>query len=348
MEKIYYSKKRLSEVLQIDLATIIRFEKEYDVEKDTNGKIEYNAFWNLLNKVWDDISTKLEGKSVFTDKEIQDIFGCSMMQGMARSHKTNTLVLISDQSKKKENPYYDYWDNDVFYYTGMGTIGEQSLDWQQNKTLYRSRHRCIKVFLFTKIKERQINYYYQGVVSLREEPSQDIENDAEGNPRNVWKFPLIVQKSAEHEEWVVERLEKYKTRSQKCQANKLDMQSLYDKAKNAEDTIGERRNSTGSTKNPYKRNGFVAAYAIKRAKGYCECCEKKAPFSVEGEPYLESHHIHWLSKGGRDTIENVSGVCPNCHRKLHKLCLKEDVERVKENAKQHEKIMKMERREVED
>lgn len=344
MEKEYYSRRQLSELLHIDCATIERFELLYNVEKNANGKIERNAFLDLLHRVWDNIDEKLEEKSVFTDKEIQEIFGCSMMQGMARSHKTNTLVLISDQSEKKDNPYYDYWENDVFYYTGMGTVGDQSLDWLQNKTLYHSPQWCIRVFLFTKIKEREINYYYQGIVSLKEEPFQDLEKDTNGNWRYVWKFPLIILKSANHEDWLVERLEQYRTKSQKCQANKLDMMSLYDKAKNVEDSVGGRRNSSGGKKNPYKRNGYVATYAVKRAKGICECCEKNAPFSVEGEPYLESHHIHWLSKGGRDTIENVSGVCPNCHRKLHKLCLKADVERVKKNVKLHEKIMAAERR----
>ncbi len=42
------------------------------------------------------------------------------------------------------------------------------------------------------------------------------------------------------------------------------------------------------------------------------------PFlDVEGKPYLEVHHIKWLSKGGADSIENAIALCPNCHSKMH-------------------------------
>lgn len=47
---------------------------------------------------------------------------------------------------------------------------------------------------------------------------------------------------------------------------------------------------------------------------------ESAPFSDKnGQPYLESHHIEWLSNGGEDTIENTVALCPNCHRKIHLL-----------------------------
>ena len=32
-----------------------------------------------------------------------------------------------------------------------------------------------------------------------------------------------------------------------------------------------------------------------------------------------------LSKGGEDTVENAVALCPNCHRKMHSLCLEEDI-----------------------
>ena len=45
------------------------------------------------------------------------------------------------------------------------------------------------------------------------------------------------------------------------------------------------------------------------------------------------HHIDFLSNGGDDTIENVSALCPNCHRKMHALEIKEDIEKLKAKAK---------------
>ena len=55
-------------------------------------------------------------------------------------------------------------------------------------------------------------------------------------------------------------------------------------------------------------------------------CGKPAPFNDKsGDPYLESHHIKWLSKGGEDSPYNVVALCPNCHRKMHIVNDSEDV-----------------------
>lgn len=68
----------------------------------------------------------------------------------------------------------------------------------------------------------------------------------------------------------------------------------------------------------FYRSPEVAAYAKKSANGICQLCGKPAPFiDKNGEPYLESHHVIWLSRGGTDTIDNVVGLCPNCHSKVH-------------------------------
>ncbi len=58
------------------------------------------------------------------------------------------------------------------------------------------------------------------------------------------------------------------------------------------------------TVHKYQRSLEVAKKAKKRANGICELCRNTAPFDDKnGEPYLESHHIEWLSKGGRDDVE---------------------------------------------
>jgi 5-methylcytosine-specific restriction endonuclease McrA len=83
----------------------------------------------------------------------------------------------------------------------------------------------------------------------------------------------------------------------------------------------------------YFRNRFVMAYAKKRANGVCQLCNLPAPFNdSNGEPYLETHHIVWLSKGGKDTIENTVALCPNCHRKMHILDLPDDRKCLKKNT----------------
>lgn len=69
----------------------------------------------------------------------------------------------------------------------------------------------------------------------------------------------------------------------------------------------------------YRRNPDVVAEVEYRANGKCEECGADAPFikASDKSPYLEIHHLIWLSKGGEDTVENAIAVCPNCHRKLH-------------------------------
>lgn len=68
----------------------------------------------------------------------------------------------------------------------------------------------------------------------------------------------------------------------------------------------------------YNRDSAVAKKAKKQANGVCQLCGNPAPFNDnDGQPYLEAHHIQWLSQGGSDTDKNVVALCPNCHRKMH-------------------------------
>jgi predicted HNH restriction endonuclease len=83
----------------------------------------------------------------------------------------------------------------------------------------------------------------------------------------------------------------------------------------------------------YERNKYVSEFAKRKAKGICQLCENPAPFNdTEGNPYLESHHVIWLSRGGEDSVENVIALCPNCHTKMHILDIESDVEKLKRRA----------------
>lgn len=67
-----------------------------------------------------------------------------------------------------------------------------------------------------------------------------------------------------------------------------------------------------------QRSACVSEFAKRWADGFCLLCDQKAPFNDKsGKPYLESHHIQWLSEGGNDSIDNVVALCPNCHKKMH-------------------------------
>lgn len=76
----------------------------------------------------------------------------------------------------------------------------------------------------------------------------------------------------------------------------------------------------------YERDPYIVELAKRRAKGKCQLCKKAAPFKNKfGKPYLETHHIEWLSSDGEDSIENTIALCPNCHRRMHIVNSKDDV-----------------------
>ncbi len=74
------------------------------------------------------------------------------------------------------------------------------------------------------------------------------------------------------------------------------------------------------------RNTEVARITKERAKGVCQLCGCPAPFcDKSGRPYLEAHHVIWLSKGGADSTDNTVALCPNCHTKMHVLDDQHDI-----------------------
>lgn len=97
----------------------------------------------------------------------------------------------------------------------------------------------------------------------------------------------------------------------------------------AEKQEGKNKYSTPYFITRFPRSPEIAAYIKKQANGICELCQQKAPFQKkDGELFLESHHIKWLSQGGLDKIKNVVALCPNCHRKMHILNNSADVKKL--------------------
>ena len=83
----------------------------------------------------------------------------------------------------------------------------------------------------------------------------------------------------------------------------------------------------------FSRSIHVKEFARKVSNGICQLCDQEAPFlDKQGTPFLEVHHIQFLYEGGRDSIDNVVAICPNCHRKIHQLELEEDIKKIKERA----------------
>lgn len=91
----------------------------------------------------------------------------------------------------------------------------------------------------------------------------------------------------------------------------------------------QERNVVTRQINTFMRKIYIKEYAKKMAQGICQLCDKEAPFlDRQGNPFLEVHHINYLSKGGEDEIDNVVALCPNCHRRIHMLEDEEDFKKI--------------------
>lgn len=263
---------------------------------------------------------------IITNDKLRKVFQCGNMGGMRRSLKTNTLVLISDHTKEL---YEDKWIGDVLHYTGMGRKGDQDINASQNKTLKESNANGVDVHLFEVFQSN--NYIYMGQVELVEKPYQEKQKDEDGLLRNVWIFPVRPIEINNTRVAIEANILKESYKKKERQAKRLTDEELSEKAKECQSIKTSSRLITSKT---YIRNAFIAEYVKRRANGICQLCNKKAPFkNKSGEPYLETHHIRWLSEGGPDTIANTVALCPNCHRKMHVVDSKRDKRKLIEAAK---------------
>jgi len=265
----------------------------------------------------------LQNGDTITNRKLCEIFKCGTQGGMRRSNSTNTLVLISDPTKPI---YEDRWIGNVFFYTGMGRIGDQEIDFSQNRTLAQSPSSDIEIFLFEVFEKAK--YTFRGSVKLTDEPYQENQFDINGDLRQVYIFPLSLKNEKASPPLSASFINTKEEQKEK-EAARLTDEELKKRAVHVNKTVGERQISTQI----YERNPFVAEWAKRRAAGICQLCKNPAPFKdKKGRPYLETHHIQWLSEGGEDTIENTVALCPNCHRKMHSLNYKEDLQKLKITA----------------
>lgn len=266
------------------------------------------------------LNQKLELGQAITNDELRTIFICGNMGGMRRSKTTNSLVIISDHTK---GLYEDKWFGDTLHYTGMGKKGDQDINASQNRTLNESNTNGVDVFLFEVFESNK--YIYRGQVKLSETPYQEKQKDEDGILRNVWVFPVKVVDN--HEVTIEKEIIDNNYKKKEKKAKRLSDAEIEEKAKESQSTKTSVRTTTSQT---YERNAYITEYAKRRANGICQLCNTQAPFKNRlGEPYLETHHIEWLSKGGADIIENTVALCPNCHKKMHIVDSIEDREYLK-------------------
>jgi 5-methylcytosine-specific restriction protein A len=254
-----------------------------------------------------------------SNEDLRAVFKCGNVGGMRRSRRTNTLVIVSDPTKGK---YLDKWYGNVLHYCGMGLKGPQSLEETQNKTLAESDKNGVAVHLFEVHVERV--YTYVGQVRLSGSSYESQQPDEDGQMRRVWIFPVSPLDGKGAPELPEKALQDVRSRQRK-DARKLSDADLAERAGRKSGPASSRCTTTTA----FVRDEYVAEYARRRAAGKCELCREPAPFEDKhGNPYLESHHVVWLSRGGPDSIENTAALCPNCHRRMHILDRADDRRRL--------------------
>jgi 5-methylcytosine-specific restriction protein A len=130
----------------------------------------------------------LKAGDVISNNKLVSIFLCGPQGGMRRSHRTNSLVIISDHTK---SVYEDRWAaDDIIHYTGMGLEGDQSLEVTQNKTLSESDTNAVGCYLFEVYDSRK--YLFRGKIVLAGNPYQETQPDKNDVIRKVWVFSLRV------------------------------------------------------------------------------------------------------------------------------------------------------------
>ncbi|MDD3266604.1 MAG: HNH endonuclease signature motif containing protein [Burkholderiales bacterium] len=236
----------------------------------------------------------------FTNNELSTKFEVGNSGGMRRSIKNNTLILIADHKKKM---YSNIWFDDVLFYTGMGKNGNQSLDYKQNKILKNAKSLGVTLLLFEVYEKNE--YIFRGEVELSGEPIKDIQEDINKNEREVFLFPLVLIKNATD----VHNIDALRKKKLYSKYSNQSLYLLFKKQKN----IRERY----ITVNTYYRNVVLSEFVKRIANGVCQLCNQFAPFYINSVPYLESHHVIWLSRSGSDSIDNLVAICPNCHKKMH-------------------------------
>lgn len=250
----------------------------------------------------------LHAGQILSNNEIVHEFGCGNMGSMRRSHATNSLVLITDHVQCR---YDDVWHGNILNFRGMGKLGDQSLDFRQNRTLCQAAENDMGVFVF-EILERY-RYTYRGRVELHHDPYPSRQKDRQGNDRQVWMFPLTVDD--DNTQITTTELKHIKA-ALINKAQGISLKELRDIAAEPRYIAPGYRIVDGER--TYIGDPYSARFILEQARGVCQSCgSNQYSLTRVNNRGLEVHHRESLECGGSDVLDNMTALCPECHRKMH-------------------------------
>jgi 5-methylcytosine-specific restriction enzyme A len=258
---------------------------------------------------------------VLTCEDLERLFTCGGESRVRGSHGGNALVVVSDLA---DGPAADRWEGSVLHYAGLGVSDARDLASDEERTLAESASAGVKIFLFEKFGPDR--YLFDGEVTMADVPRAENRVGDDGQPRLVSVSSLQLTGQSGPPALPVDALERIKERHER-ETRYLSTAELERRAALSVALPAGRLSAISV----HLGDPYVAELAKRRAQGHCQLCGEPAPFRAKGgRPFLEVHHIHWLSRGGTDTPENTAAVCPNCHRRLHVLDQESDRERLRQ------------------
>lgn len=284
-------------------------------------------------------SIKMKVNYEYTNQDIMDYFDVANSGGIRYSKKNNVLVIISFHRDDNSSPYQDDWKERTLYYTGQGQNGDQELT-RNNKRLNESKDNHTKIYLFESFEKTK--YIYCGEALLTGKVIEATETDSKNNDRLVYKFPITLQ----NEQYVIyddiirRNMNKKEKNIRKLSDKELQRFAVKKSQFNHDfykETPEKTSNSRVVLSRSYYRDPYISEYVKKLSRGFCGLCGQCAPFKDKnGEPFLHSHHIDYLSEGGEDTLSNCIAVCPNCHAKIHTLNDPKDKKKLLKNVSERD------------
>ena len=227
--------------------------------------------------------------------ELHDEYGGNYQNGISRSRKY-PLIFIFTNPFKKSDIYEDKWEDEVFYYSGEGTLGDMTFT-RGNKSIRDHHVDDNKLFLFQKTKK---SGFWTFVDEFNYTGYQFYNcPDRNGDIRKGIQFKLLsitkdFSKSIEddHDEGSKEGKVVYKIHKS------------------------------------FERDGSLPREKKKKVLnelGYlsCEVCDFNftEKYGDRGKNYIECHHntpVSGLNEGDVTKLSDLTLLCSNCHRIIHR------------------------------
>lgn len=256
------------------------------------------------------------GKSYLRNDLMEFVGSKERQKGIIYGPKEEGVIIITSGGRHSKNSGYEDAENDdgTWSYYGQGKMGDQDPKRKSNAMLV-SGERSILLFQTKEPNAREVKqqgsfkkkYIFRGeFVSDGYELIRPDKGPRKGLQTIRVKLVPVCDGIKDNQDLNSES--KTQETIEEIRSNILLKQNAVKKNNTTENYLARA----------YERDAEIKKYTLLRAGGECEHCKRKAPFRKKnGAPYLEVHHILRLADFGDDKIENVIGLCPNCHREAH-------------------------------